>query len=400
MGFRDFLGLAWGSIRSHRLRSALTTLGIVIGIASVILLTSIGEGTRSFILAEFTQFGTNVLTVQPGKVRTTGIPGSVLSTVRKLTVEDADALLRVPGVAKVVPLALGMARVEHGDRGRDVYVYGVTDAVPEVWKFRVRQGRFLPASDPRRGAQVVVLGSKLKHEIFGEDNALGQYVRAGGERFQVIGILEPKGRFLGFDLDDTAYVPVGRALRLFNRDELLEIDAMFSKGRSGADVAEGIRRALLARHDGDEDFTIITQDEMLAVLGRVLDVVNVAVGGIGAISLIVGAIGILTMMWISVSERTAEIGVAKAIGATSGQILALFLLESSALSLAGGVLGVGAGLGLARLLLVAVPGLPLVTPLRFVAAALAVSLAVGLLSGVLPARRAAALDPVDALRAE
>jgi putative ABC transport system permease protein len=375
-------------------------LGIVIGVASVILLTSIGEGTRRFILAEFTQFGTNLLAVSPGRVETTGVPGSILSTVRKLTVEDAEAVARVPGVEKVVPLALGMARVEKGERGRSVFVYGVNENVPEVWKFRVRQGRFLPSSDPRRGPPVTVLGQKLAREVFGEANALGQYVRIAGQRFQVIGILEPKGRFLAFDLDDTAYVPVGRALKLFNRDELVEIDVMFRPGTDVDGLVAAVKDVLIERHDGKEDFTIVTQNEMLDVLGRVMDIVGVAVGGIGGISLVVGAIGILTMMWIAVRERTAEIGLAKAVGATPGQIQALFLLEAAVLSVAGGAVGVAAGLGIAWALTLWVPGLPVATPPEYVAAALGVSLAVGLLSGVLPARRAASLDPIEALREE
>jgi putative ABC transport system permease protein len=400
MSAADLLLFAWRALRFNRLRSALTVLGIVIGIASVILLTSIGEGTRTYILAEFSQFGTNLLAVQPGKVKTTGLPGSVASTVRKLTVEDCEALARSPGVLRAVPLAAGVARVERGERGRSVYVYGVTSDGPAVWKFGVRQGRFLPPGDPRRGAPVVVLGQKLRNEIFGEANALGEYVRIGGDRYQVIGILEPKGRFLSFDLDDTAYIPVARAQRLFNRDELIEIDVLFSEHAELETVVAGVRRTLMDRHDGEEDFTIVTQDEMKDVLGRVMDVVGVAVGGIGAISLLVGAIGILTMMWISVHERTAEIGLAKAVGASRRQILALFLLESSVLSGAGGALGVGVGLALAAALRSFVPGLPVVTPPGFVVAALAVSLAVGLLSGVLPARRAAGLDAVDALRSE
>lgn len=375
-------------------------LGILIGIASVILLTSIGEGTRSYIMAEFSQFGTNVLSVEPGKVKTTGVSGSVISTIRKLTVDDAQSLLRVPGVEKVVPLAMGMARVEAAERGRSVFVYGVSSDVPQVWKFGIRQGRFLPPGDPRRTAPVAVLGPKLEREIFGESNPLGEHVRIGGERFVVIGVMAPKGRFLNFDLDDTAYVPVASAQRLFNRDDLVEIDVLFSNQFDVDRVVAGIRRVLTERHDGEEDFTVITQGEMLDVLGRVLGIVSFAVGGIGAISLLVGAIGILTMMWISVSERTAEIGLSKALGASPGQILVLFLLEAALLSLAGGALGVASGLGIARILRWAVPGLPVRTPLRFVLAALVVSLSVGLLSGVLPARRAAALDPVEALRAE
>ncbi len=400
MTSEDLLRLAWGAVVAHRLRSVLPMLGILIGVASVILLTSIGEGARAYIMAEFTQFGTNTLAIQPGKVKTTGISGSFVGTVRKLTLDDARDLPRVPGVEKYVALAMGMARVEAGERGRSVFVYGVTPDVPDVWKFRIRQGRFLPAGDPGRPAPLAVLGPTLKREIFGDANALGEHVRIGGRRFVVIGVMEPKGRFLSFDLDDTVYVPVASAQRLFNRDDLVEIDVLFSNHFDTASVVAGIRKILMARHGGEEDFTIVTQTEMLDVLGRVIGIVGFAVAGIGGISLLVGAIGILTMMWISVSERTAEIGLAKALGAAPSQILALFLLEASVLSVSGGVLGVAAGLSLAAVLRRVVPGLPVETPFRFVVAALLVSLAVGLSSGVLPARRAASLDPVEALRAE
>ena len=397
---RDFLWLAWGSIAAHRLRSALTILGIVIGIASVILLTSLGEGTRLAILSEFTQFGTNLMAVRRGRIQTTGVPGALGATVRKLTIEDAEALRRVEGVEDVVPIATGTARVEAGERGRGVVVYGVTSEVPRVWRFEVGQGRFLPSGDPRRGAPLAVLGPTLKRELFGQANALGEHVRIGGRRFLVIGVMAPKGQFLGLDIDDSAYVPVASAQSLFNVDELQGIDILFSVGVPAAAVKKRVRRALILRHEGQEDFTVFTQTEMLDVLNRVLGVVTLAVGGIGAISLLVGAIGILTMMWISVGERTAEIGLARAIGASRAQVVRLFLVEAALLSLAGGTVGVLAGIGAGWLLRLAVPALPLRTAPEFIAAALAVSLAVGLSAGVLPARRAAALDPVEALRAD
>lgn len=397
---RDFLWLAWGSIAAHRLRSALTMLGIVIGIASVILLTSLGEGTRLAILSEFTQFGTNLMAVRRGRIQTTGVPGALGATVRKLTIEDAEALRRVEGVEDVVPIATGTARVEAGERGRGVVVYGVTSEVPRVWRFEVGQGRFLPSGDPRRGAPLAVLGPTLKRELFGQANALGEHVRIGGRRFLVIGVMAPKGQFLGLDIDDSAYVPVASAQSLFNADELQGIDILFSAGVPAAAVKKRVRRALILRHEGQEDFTVFTQTEMLDVLNRVLGVVTLAVGGIGAISLLVGAIGILTMMWISVGERTAEIGLARAIGASRTQVVRLFLVEAALLSLAGGTVGLLAGIGAGWLLRLAVPALPLRTAPEFIAAALAVSLAVGLSTGVLPARRAAALDPVEALRAD
>jgi putative ABC transport system permease protein len=400
MGIEELLRLAWGTVLAHRLRSALTMLGIAIGIASVILLTSIGEGTRQYIIGEFTQFGTNVIAINPGKAMTTGQPGALGGTYRKLTLGDAEALQRIPGVLHVVPVVMGSARVQAGERGRSVFIYGTTFEMPQVWKFQVRQGRFLPEGDPRRGAPVVVLGPKLKREIFGDENALGKFVRIADQRFHVIGVMAPKGLLLGFDIDDSAYIPVARAQSLFNEEGLLEIDLTFAESASLLQVVSDLRATLLARHDGDEDFTITSQTEMLDVLGNVMDVVSLAAGGIGAISLIVGAIGILTIMWISVNERTTEIGLAKAIGAGSRQILGLFLMEASLLSLAGGAIGIGLGMAIAFGLRLLVPGLPIHTPLPFVLAALVVSLAVGLISGALPARRAAGLDPVEALHAE
>jgi putative ABC transport system permease protein len=225
-------------------------------------------------------------------------------------------------------------------------------------------------------------------------------VRVGGQRFTVIGVMESKGQFIGFDIDDAVYIPVALAMPLFNRDELMEIDLAIANASLADSVVTRITRALIERHGGEEDFTVTTQTGMLETLDRILRIISLAVVGIGAISLLVGAIGILTMMWISVSERTEEIGLAKAIGATPRQILVLFLCEAAFVSTAGGVMGLLAGIGLAGLIHLVVPGLPVRTPVPYVILALAVSFAVGLISGILPARRAARLDPVEALAVE
>jgi putative ABC transport system permease protein len=400
METRDFFRLGLGAIASHRLRSVLCMLGIAIGIASVILLTSIGEGTRRYILDQFTQFGTNLLAVNPGKTKTFGIPGVLGGSTKKLTLDDMQAIERIPGVERTVPVAIGLGRVEANGRGRSIYIYGVTPDVPNIWKFKVRAGSFWPSGDPHRAVPAAVLGPTVKRELFREENALGQFVRIGGSRFRVVGVMEPKGQMLGFDLDDTVYIPVANAMKTFNLDEVHEIDVQFSHAGLTDQVVSGIRRILMKRHEGREDFTITTQTAMLDVFGKVMAVITMSVGVIGGISLLVGAIGILTMMWIAVGERTSEIGLVRAIGATPRQVYALFLLEAVILGLGGGIAGIVGGAGLQAVLRIVVPGLPVSTPPEFAAAAIGVSFATGLIAGFLPARRAATLDPVESLRAE
>jgi putative ABC transport system permease protein len=400
MSLRDLSLLAWQAIWFHRQRSILTMLGILIGIASVILLTSIGEGARVYILTQFTQFGTTLVGISPGRIETTGLPGALGTTIHPLTLADAAALERIRGVDRVLPSVVGTAPVEQAGKTRNTFIYGVTAAAPDVLRMRVRGGRFLPASDPDQTAPVAVLGPKLKRELFGDENCLGRHVRISGERFMVIGLMEPKGQFLGFDIDDSVYIPVASARQLFNREALHEIDVLIANASMIDPVVKRIKEVLIERHGHEEDFTVTTQTGMLETLDRIIRIVSMAVGGIGAISLLVGSIGILTIMWISVNERTSEIGLARALGATSGQILTLFLCEAALLSTFGGILGVVTGLGIAHALHLYVPALPVQTPVEYVFLSLVVSLLVGLASGLLPARKASVLDPVVALAAE
>ena len=397
---RELILLALRAVRSHRLRSALSMLGIAIGVAAVILLTSLGEGARRYIVDQFSQFGTNVLAINPGKAETAGLPGMFGGTTQKLTLDDAEALMRVPGVVDVVPIAFAMARVEGAGRGRSVFVYGCTPSLSEVWRWKLRAGNYWPGGDPRRGANMAVLGPTLKRELFGEAEALGEFVKIAGTRFRVTGIMEPKGQMLGFDLDDAAFIPVARAMKIFNLDELGEIDLIFTNSQVLDQVESGVKTLLTERHDGKEDFAVTSQAAMLETFGNIMDVITIALAAIAGISLVVGSIGILTMVWIAVGERTNEIGLLRSIGATRRQVQAVFLSEAIVLGLLGGLLGLAIGLGVCALLRAAVPGLPVHTPFEYVIAALAVSVATGVLSGVLPARRAASLDPVESLRAE
>ncbi len=396
---RDILGLSLGAITAHRLRSFLTLLGISIGIAAIVLLTSIGEGIHRFVLAEFSQFGTNVIGITAGRQGARGGPPGLPSTSRELTLEDAASLVHLPGVTAVTPVVWGNSEVEAQGRVRRTTIYGVGSAMQQVFAMQVRSGRFLPPDDPANARAFAVLGAKLKRELFGAANPLGHRIRIGGERYRVIGVMEQKGQFLGTDLDDTAYIPTGRAMALYNRSGLLEIDVSYREGLTASQVAASIKARLSARH-GREDFTLTTQEDMLRTLSKILDILTAAVGALGGISLLVGGVGIVTIMTIAVSERTAEIGLLVALGAPRRNILLLFLTEAIVLAAIGGIVGLLLGGTLAGLIGLAVPALPVQTPWRFVLTAEACAVLIGLAAGVLPARRAARLDPVEALRTE
>ncbi len=399
MILRDIVELTVSSLRAHRLRSALTALGIGIGIAAVVLLTSIGEGVQRYVMSEFTQFGTHLLMVSPGKTKTAGISGAVLGTVKPLTIEDSESLRSIEHVIGVVPVIKGNAEVEFGRRGRRTTVIGASHDAPAIWKLKVAVGRFLPADDAGAARSFVVLGTKVKQELFAANNPLGSRIRVGAESFRVIGVMETKGQFLGFDLDDAVYIPTSRALDTFNREGLMEVDVLYAEHADVERLKANIKERLIARH-GREDFTIVTQEQMLDVLGYVLEVLTFAVAALGGISLLVGGIGILTIMIIAVNERTSEVGLLRALGAKRGQVLALFLGEAVTLSALGGTLGLATGYGIAQLLKLLVPALPVQLTWPFVLFALILATLVGVVAGIMPARRAAALNPVEALRAE
>ena len=395
----DISRLAAGAVIAHRGRSLLTSLGIAVGIAAVVLLTSIGEGVHRFVLQEFSQFGTNIIAVTPGKTETFGISGAQISNVLPLSLDDSAALGRLEHVVAAMPVVQGNAQVEFDGRTRRTMILGVGSELPQVWSMDVSAGRFLPPDDQRAARAFVVLGAKVRSELFGDRNPLGQRLGVGGDRYRVIGVMEAKGQFLGFDLDDAVYVPAGKALELFNRESLMEIDLVYRAGSSADTVRAGIERILRARH-GTDDFTVTTQQQMLDVLGSVLDVLTFAVAALGGISLFVGGVGILTIMTIAVRERRAEVGLLRAIGARRSQILRLFLFESLLLSAAGGLAGLALGLGLAVTIKVLAPSLPVHPSLEYAFLAELLAVVIGLVAGVLPARHAARLQPLDALRAE
>ncbi|MGR9085545.1 MAG: ABC transporter permease [Gammaproteobacteria bacterium] len=399
MRFNDLIYLTYRSLISHRLRSSLTALGLIIGIAAVVILTSIGRGIHSFVLAEFTQFGTHLMSVTPGKTTTFGLSGATVSTVRPLTVDDSVSLSKMGSIIASVPVVQGNARVEAGVRQRRTNVLGVGGAVPQVWRINTASGRFLPNEDRGYPRAFAVLGHKLAHELFGKTSPLGQRIRIGSDRYRVIGTMEKKGQMLGFDMDDTVYIPAVKALELFDRESLMEIDLLYQSRLPVARVEESVKKLLIARH-GLEDFTIITQNQMLETMDSVLSLLTLAVAALGGISLFVGSVGILTIMTIAVSERISEIGLLRAVGAERRVIFRMFLFEALALSVAGGLLGIVLGIAVIQSVSVVLPALPVELAWAYIAAAFAISVVIGAAAGVTPAMKAARLEPLEALRAE
>lgn len=394
----DLLIFTSTSIRAYPLRSGLTMLGIAIGILSVVLLTSLGQGVQKYMLETFSQFGTRIIAINPGRTQTGG-SGALMASTRPLTLEDSKSLQTLAGVETVVPTVQGTGPIEYANRVRSTDILGVNYQMPEAWKFDVAQGQFLPNTRGSYPQNFAVLGDKLWRELFGSQEALGKFIRVGGERYRVIGILSPKGQMLGFDLDDIVYIDAERALSLFNRPGLMEIDLTYSSAFTGEQISNSVREHLIRRHN-NEDFSLMTQDQMMSTLGRILDILKLSVAGLGTISLVVGSIGILTIMVTAVHERRAEIGLIRALGGSSRTISLIFLSESILLSVLGGLIGVVLALAILISLQIMLPALPIELSPIYLLLALAIALVTGLLSGVLPARQAAALNPIDALQAD
>lgn len=391
-------GVFWvaRSVLSQRQRSLLTALGIAIGIAAVAFLTSIGEGLRVYLLDMFSAFGTRIVTVSAGKTTTQGQVG-MIKTVRPLKLSDADALRKLPHAKSVIAYLQGAVRVDSGQRQRNTQVFGIDPDMPQTWNMRVALGRFLPADGAAR--PYVVLGYTVRKELFGDANPLGESVRVGDYRFRVIGVMESKGQMLGFDLDDVVYIPTARGLQLLNREGVGAIDIAFDAQTTSAEMSKRITRVLQALH-GEEDFTLFTQEDMLASLNRILHFITLSIAGLGSISLIVGGVGVATIMTTALRERMGEIGLLRALGATRQQTLLLFLGEAVVLAGIGGMAGISLIVllvGIAKLL---VPGLPLALQPFYLFLAFMLSTLIGLIAGILPAWRASLLDPIQALRQE
>jgi putative ABC transport system permease protein len=395
----DLLAFAVAAANGNRVRTVLLMLAMAIGVAAVVTLTALGDGARRYVMREFSAIGSNLVIVLPGRTETGGInPGSFVSTTpRDLTIDDARALLRAPAVLRAAPLAVGTSELSAGSRLRESMVAGSTAEMMQIRQYRLAQGHFLPEEDWGRGSQVMVIGATLKAELFPNESALGQFVRAGDRRFRVIGVLAASGSGLGMNTDELAIVPVSVAQAMFDTNTLFRI-LVEARGRDAIGPAKTQMLAILAeRHDGEEDVTVITQDALLATFDRLIGTLTLGVAGIAAISLAVAGILVMNVMLVSVAQRRSEIGLLKALGASGATIRTAFLVEAALLSAVGALIGYALGLAGAAAIRALYPAFPAYPPDWAVLAGLGTALATGLVFGVLPARRAAQLDPVTAL---
>lgn len=394
----EVLRFVVGALRGYRLRTALMLLAMAIGVAAVVVLTALGEGARRFVVGEFASLGTHLLIVLPGRSETRGgAPPLFGETARDLTIDDALALARSRAVRRIAPIAVGSASVSYGRRDRDSIIIGSTEEFLTIRHLQMGQGRFLPADDPHHAAPICVIGPKIRQELFGARKALGEWVRIGDRRFRVIGVLASEGRTIGVDIEEVVVVPVASALALFNTASLFRVLVEARTREAVAEAREGIREIIRTRHEGEDDVTVITQDAVLATFDRILRALTLTVAGIAAVSLAVAGILIMNVMLVAVAQRTGEIGLLKALGASRRTIEQLFVAEAGLLSSLGALIGFAIGEAGAWVIGRVYPALPVGTPWWAVVAALAVALTTGLVFGVLPARRAARLDPVRAL---
>lgn len=397
MRFRDLFLFAANALRTERRRSSLALLGTAIGVAAVLVMVALGEGALRLVRAQFERLGPNVMGILPGKSETSGTFGGLFGGPRDLTLADATALRRgVDSVRAVAPMVIGNDELAVEGRSRRVLVLGSAHELAGIRELVVRQGEFLPAEEWERATPVVVLGAGLVEALFPGENPLQRSVRLGRWRLRVIGVLASQGTHFGIDLDQTVMVPVAMAMRMFDRPSLDRIALQVRPGFALARAEERCRALLIERH-GVEDFTITTPDAVLEAFEGILGMLTLALAAIASISLGVAGIGIMNVMLVSVAERTPEVGLLRALGATSGEVARLFLVEAALISLGGGLLGLLLGASAVELAARAWSFLPAAIPPWAGAAALGLALATGLLFGSLPARRAVRLDPVVAL---
>lgn len=398
MRTRDIALFSMQAATASRGRTILTLLAMAIGVSSVILLISLGDSGRRYVIDQFASLGTNLLIVIPGRSETTGGPPPLLGeTPRDLTLDDAIALTHSTAIRRVAPIIAGSAPVSVKQLEREMIVLGSSADLLDVRRLTMGQGGFLPPGDLDRGGNICVIGSKGKKELFGNQQALGKWLRIGDRRFRVIGVLADTGVSLGEDMGEVVIIPVATAQSLFNKVSLFRIVVEAASEDSIDRAKKAILSIIQSRHEGEDDITVITQDAVLATFDRIFRALTMTVGGIAAISLVVAGIMIMNIMLVSISSRRSEIGLLKALGAPQSQIMGLFLTESALLSITGALLGFLLAFGVMELLAAFFPEYNLALAPWSPVMASGLALGTGIIFGVLPARQASKLEPALAL---
>jgi len=399
MRLADTLRFARDAAAGYPMRTTLSVLAMSIGVAAVVILTALGDGARRYVVGQFSSIGTNLVIVLPGRSGTGGFnpANAITSTPRDLSIDDAGALRRAPSVSRLAPLAVGTSEISFGGRLREVMVAGSTSEFLPIRNFELAQGQGLPDEDWNRGSPVAVIGATIREEMFGNTPAVGQLIRVGDRRLRVVGVLKSVGQGLGMNTDELVIVPVALAQAMFNSNTLFRILVEARSREAIPEAKEQVMDILKQRHRGEEDVTVITQDAILATFDKLLGALTMGVAGIAAISLAVAGILVMNVMLVAVTQRTGEIGLLKALGATARTIRLAFLAEAAMLSTVGALVGYLLGQLGAFILRQVFPVFPAYPPDWAVIAGLGTALGTGLLFGVMPARRAARLDPVQAL---
>jgi len=394
--------VAFRSIAANKLRTSLTMLGIVIGVAAVIAMISLGEGAKVEVIASITRFGTNLLRVRPGAAKLGPVRTGAVET---LSLEDEKAVRdKVRGIRLVSPSVTNMAQVKYANKNATTVINGTTQEFTEINNFPVGQGRFFDSGDLKLMKRVAAIGTTVKKDLFGDGPAIGSEIKIEGKSFTVIGVMESKGQTSWYDPDDQVFIPITTSQKhLFNQDYVNDIYIQVERVEDIAAVKESVERLLRQAHripEGEEsDFSIRDYTEFLDTLKKTTRTFTILLSGIAAVSLLVGGIGVMNIMLVSVTERTREIGIRMAVGARRGDILKQFLIEAVVISITGGTAGILLGWSIARLISYIGDWQTVVTPYSVILG-FVFSAGVGIIFGIYPARKASLMDPIEALRYE
>lgn len=396
MDFKELLKLSFTALRANKMRSILTTLGVIIGVFAVIILVSLGSGLQKYITDQISSLGSNLIFVIPGRVGGARTPGG--QQTNKLTLNDAKNLeIKLKDIAEVGPIIQKTTIVKYKNKSdKQVSILGTTSNYPEIVKTEIATGVYFKDSQERSGAQVALIGQTVLTNLFLSENPIGKKLSIGGNKYTIIGVVKKRGSIFGIDQDNTVIIPISAAKRQFGVTNVNTIYLSAKRSNLVLLVKEKATNILL-KHLTEDDFTLQTQEQTLSTINNITGVLTIALGAIAAISLFVGGIGVMNIMLVSVTERTKEIGLRKALGAKRSDILKQFLIEATMLSLTGGIIGILLGMGIS--ILVSIFFISVVTPWSVILS-FSFSVAVGIIFGMAPAIKASKLSPIEALRRE